>query len=79
MPKKKIQYQGADAWLLLAIVYANKSGEANLEGIIEVGDGINHAIFTAEELKGGISRLTSGGLIKEKNGIFSPTEVVSMF
>jgi len=66
------EYNWSDAWILLAIVYAGDKG-ATLERIISVGDGINHAIFNPDELESGLARLASGGLIKEKNGIISPT------
>ena len=66
------EYNWSDAWILLAIVYAGDKG-ATLERIISVGDGINHAIFEPNELESGLARLTSGGFIKEKNGVFSAT------
>jgi hypothetical protein len=69
MRKKKIKSNWSDAWLLLAIIYAGDEG-ANLERIIEVGDGIEHAIFNPEELESGLARLTSTGFINEKNGVF---------
>jgi hypothetical protein len=75
MRKKKIESNWSDAWLLLAIIYAGDEG-ANLERIIEVGDGIEHAIFNPEELESGLARLTSSGYIKEKNGVFRATPKV---
>ena len=69
MPKEQIEFNWSDAWLLLAIIYAGDEG-ANLERIIEVGDGIEHAIFNADELESGLARLTENGYIKEKNGVF---------
>jgi hypothetical protein len=69
MRKKKIECNWSDAWLLLAIIYAGNEG-ANLERIIEVGDGIEHAIFNPDELESGLARLTANGYIKEKNGVF---------
>ena len=73
MAKGSIEYNWSDAWLLLAIIYAGRSGDASLERIIAAGDGINHAIFNPDELESGFARLTSGGYIEEKAGIFSPT------
>jgi hypothetical protein len=79
MTKKKIEYNWSDAWLLLAIIYAGNEG-ANLERIIEVGDGIEHSIFNPDELESGFARLTSGGYIKEKDGVFHATpEVMSAY
>lgn len=75
MVKDKIEYNWSDAWLLLAIIYAG-SGGATLERIIAVGDGINHAIFNPDELESGLFRLTSGGYVKEKSGVFSATSKV---
>ncbi|MEK6323922.1 MAG: hypothetical protein AABN33_19935 [Acidobacteriota bacterium] len=76
MTRRKIQYQWSDAWLLLATVHASANDEANIEGITEAGDGINHAIFSEEELAGGLSRLTTGGLVREKDGVFFPSSRV---
>jgi hypothetical protein len=73
--KKKIEYNSSDAWLLLAVVYAGRSG-ATLEKVIEIGDGINHAIFNPDELESGFARLTSGGYLIEKNGVFFATAKV---
>ena len=75
MAKDRIEYNWSDAWLLLAIIYAG-SGGATLERIIAAGDGINHAVFNPDELEGGLARLTSGGYIKEKSGVFSATDKV---
>ena len=75
MGKNKSEYNWSDTWLLLAVIYAG-SGGATLERIIAVGDGINHAIFNPDELESGLARLTSGGYIKEKNGVFSATAQV---
>jgi len=73
--KKKIEYNWSDAWLLLAVVYAGRDG-ATLARIIEVGDVIEHAIFNADELESGLARLTSGGYLKEKKGVFFATDKV---
>lgn len=72
MIKSKIKFNWSDAWLLLSVIYAGGEG-ADLERIIAVGDGINHAIFNPDELESGFARLTSSGHIKEKNGIFVAT------
>ena len=75
MGKQKIEHNWSDAWLLLAIIYAGKEG-ANLERIIEVGDGIDHSIFNPDELESGLARLTANGYIREKNGVFRATPKV---
>ena len=72
MTRRKIQHQWSDAWLLLAIVHASANDEANIEGITDAADGINHAVLTQEELAGGLSRLPTAGLIREEDGTFFP-------
>ena len=72
MNKNKIKFNWSDAWLLLSVIYAGDKG-ADLERIISVGDGINHDIFNPDELESGLARLTSGGHLQEKNGIFVAT------
>lgn len=76
MAKGSTGYNWSDAWLLLAIIYAGGGGAANLERIIAAGDGINHAIFTRDELESGLARLTSGGYVEEEGGLFSATDKV---
>ena len=49
---------------------------ATLERIIEVGDGIEHAIFNPDELESGLARLTAGGHLQEKAGVFFATRGV---
>ena len=75
MRKNKSESNWSDAWLLLAVIYAGPGG-ANLEKIVAVGDVINHAIFNPDELESGLARLTFGGYITEKNGVFSATSKV---
>ena len=71
---KSKKYNSADVWLLFAIIYAgNENNEATLAKIIAAGDWINHAVFNADEFESGLSRLTAGKYIKEKNGNFSVT------
>lgn len=74
--KGSIQYYWSDAWLLLAIIYASSAGDATLERIVGAGDSIEHAIFNPEELESGFYRLTEGGFVKEKNGVFAATAKV---
>ena len=75
MGQKRIEFNWSDAWLLLALIYAGNEG-ANLERIIEVGDGIEHAIFNPDELESGLARLTSSGYIKDNDGVFQATPKV---
>ena len=69
-----ITFYNSDAWVLLAIIYANRSGTATLDKVIGAGDAINFAIFLPNELEGGLARLTAGGYVTEHNGTFSPTD-----
>ena len=64
----------SDAWLLISIDMASDNGGADPEGIIRAGDRINHAIFTSEELKTGLGKLTSAGYIKMEDSKFYTTE-----
>jgi hypothetical protein len=51
----------SDAWLLLSLIY---SGEpADRQRLRSIGDFINHAIFTDEELDGGLARLQQAGYV----------------
>jgi hypothetical protein len=54
----------SDAWLLLAVGSAAQSEPAELASIIAMGDAIEHAIFTKEELNGGIGRLQRASYIE---------------
>ena len=76
MDVKASQYQRSDAWLLLSIIYASPVNGASLRDIISAGDYINHAIFTFDELSGGLQRLIAGGLIREQNGAFAATDII---
>jgi hypothetical protein len=75
-PAEQTQYNWADAWLLLAIIYANKNGRGSLDRIIAAGDLINHAIFKPEELQSGLYRLKAGGYITKTGQDFDVTENV---
>ena len=76
MTKEKFLFNWSDAWLLLAIGFASKRGPATLETIVAAGDGINFAIFRADELESGLARLANAGYIVENAGAFSLTEKV---
>ncbi len=53
-----MNWNWSDAWLLMSIRLVDKS-EADLKGIISVGDYINHSIFTLDEIKNGLEKLIS--------------------
>jgi hypothetical protein len=53
----------SDAWLLTA-AYVTQENPVSLRGLIGAGDGINHAIFTDDEIDHGLTRLTAAGLAR---------------
>lgn len=61
----------ADAWVLLAVLYAR--APADRDELVHVGDYINHAIFTPEELDGGLRRLCAAGYVVDAGGRFAPS------
>lgn len=73
MSREQFQFEASDAWLLLAIILAAGNDVASLAEIVAAGDGINHAIFTEDEMESGLYRLSAGGYIEESNGSFRPS------
>ena len=61
------QFVWSDAWILLALIYAGE--QTDRDNLINIADGINHAIPTEDELAGAFARLTQAGFIKGENGI----------
>jgi hypothetical protein len=74
MSSDNVLHNWSDAWLLLAIIYADKQCGATLDKIIAAGDAINVAIFTQAELESGFARLTRSGFVEENAGLFVPTK-----
>lgn len=72
MNEDGIRYIWTDAWVLQAVIYADKSGGADLRGIIAAGDTINQAVFRREELESGLYRLAEGGWIEDLGKKFRP-------
>jgi hypothetical protein len=54
-----------DDWLLRSIRLGGRKG-ATLRDIIAAGDYLNHAIFTKEELRGGLSSLLRAGVVVKR-------------
>jgi hypothetical protein len=54
-------FRRSDSWLLHAIALAQGRAGAELSGIIAAGDFLNHAVFTAAEIRRGLGRLTAAG------------------
>ncbi len=69
-----MQYLWSDAWLLQAIICADLRGEGTLDRILETADVLNQAPINVDELHGGLVRLSQGGLIRESNDRFAPTD-----
>ena len=70
---KRLIYQPSDAWLLLSVALAGGAKPAELKEVVAAGDYINHAIFTEDELRGGLRRLTAGGWVKLTGGNLAVT------
>ena len=68
-----MKLQPGDPWLLQAIITAAGKGPGLLKDIVAAGDALNHAMFTFEELQGGLGRLLAAGLIAESANGFVPT------
>ena len=65
------KYSWEDAWLLLAVKYAQENSEiATVEEVEKAGDFINHAIFEDSEIEHGIASLSPAGLIESFDGNF---------
>jgi len=73
MSQQEIQYVACDAWLLLSIILAAANDDASLEEIVAIGDGINHAIFTENEMESGLYRLINGDYVEVMGNFFRPT------
>ena len=68
-------FEWSDAWLLLSLIY---SGEpADRDRLRAIGDFINHAILTDEELDGGLARLQREGHVIANGNKYSPSAAVS--
>ena len=77
--KAPIRLMWSDAWLLHAIALAAGDDWASLAKIIEVGDAMEHAIFTYPEIQGGLGRLLAGSLIEVQSQTFRPTPRFAQF
>ena len=65
------KYCWEDAWLLLAVKYAQEDNElVTIEEVEKAGDFINHAIFEDSEIEHGIAVLLPASLLEVKEGIF---------
>lgn len=69
-----IPFTPSDVWLLVAIAIAESKPPARLTDILFAGDSINKAVFTAQELRRGLSKLTQAGYVNDEDGIYSLTD-----
>jgi hypothetical protein len=58
-----MNWSWGDAWVLTA-AYVTQENPVSLRALIGAGDGINHAIFTDNELDHGLTRLSAAGLAR---------------
>jgi hypothetical protein len=58
-----VNWSWGDGWVLTA-AYFTQENPVSLRALIGAGDAINHAIFTNDELDGGLTRLTAAGLAR---------------
>src|SRR4051794_4005751 len=79
MARIKTAYDVSDSWILLALVYGASEQPADLQQIIKVADGINHAIPTAEELDGALNRLLAAGFVVGVAAGFLATPLAANF
>jgi hypothetical protein len=73
MAKISPDFVWSDAWILLAISYADQPQGAELPEIVATADGINHAIPSATELDGALNRLLAAGLIRRHKDAIAVT------
>ena len=64
----------SDAWLLLSLICSAEP--ADRERLRAIGDHINHAIFTDEELEGGLTRLQRAGHVTALGDKYFPSAAV---
>lgn len=69
-----IPFTPSDVWLLVSIALAETKPPARLTDIIFAGDSINKAVFTPQELRRGLSKLTQAGYVNDVDGIYSLTD-----
>jgi len=67
-------FEWSDAWLLLSIIYSWEP--ADRDRLRAIGDFINHAILTDEELDGGLARLQHEGHVIANGNKYSPSPAV---
>lgn len=63
-----------DAWMFLAIAISPRDADpVGLSDLVAAADGVNHALVTEDELRGGLNRLLHAGLVSEQESAFDLT------
>ena len=65
-------YDFSDAWFLTTLIVIKDW--ADMKGIISVGDGLNHAIFTQNEITQALKRLIPVGYVETNGKKYRATE-----
>ncbi len=64
-----------DAWMFQAIAVSPRDPDpVGLSDLVAAADGVNHAIPTEDELRGGLNRLIYAGLVSEQGSAFDLTD-----
>lgn len=65
MDDSAIRFLWSDAWLLLAIALAaGEHSSAHLRSVVQLADGVQHAIPTKDEMDGALGRLQRAGYVR---------------
>jgi hypothetical protein len=73
------EWESADSWILLALLYSRGRDVIRLEDIIGMADFIEHAIPTLEEMHGALNRLAAAGLIRSRGGFTVTPKAAALF
>ena len=64
-----------DAWMFQAVAISPRDANpVGLSDLVTAADGVNHAIPTEDELRGGLNRLIYAGLVSEHESAFDLTD-----
>ena len=62
------------SWIFLATAGASQTKPADIKGISQIADGVNHAIPTEKEMKTSLAWLEENGWIEKKNSNYQLTK-----
>ena len=69
-----IAFTSSDVWVLLSIALSETNASpVRLKDVFFAGDAINKAIFSPQELRRGIAKLTQAGYVRDEVGAYSLT------